>query len=109
MTRHIITHNEIEGFHYYPNAPKFCEYLANKHRHIFTIECWFEVSHNEREIEIIEMQHRIENMIANKFGRPANFDSMSCESIAETIMNEFYNIESCIVTEDGNGGASLTR
>lgn len=109
MTRTIITHNEIIGFHCYPQAPEWCSYLKNKHRHVFVIECHFTVSHNEREIEINEQQKQISQIFLNAFGSPCEFGDMSCESIAEWILNAFVNATEVKVLEDGYGGASLTR
>ena len=109
MKRQVITHNEIEGFHRYPDAPEFCDYLSNAHRHNFVIRCRFGVSHNEREIEIIDQQRKIAVAIEEQFGRPAEFGDMSCEAIAEYLMRVFDGMESCEVLEDGYGGAALSR
>lgn len=109
MKRKVITYNAIEGFHRYPDAPAFCGYLVNLHRHIFVIECRFKVSHNEREIEINDQQQKIGQAIEDKFGRPANFGGVSCESIAEWLLVRFPNMDSCKVLEDGYGGAELSR
>ena len=83
MKRKVLTYNAIEGFHRYPNAPEFCAYLSARHRHIFVIRCEFEVSHNEREIEINEQQHVIEKMLTKRFGSPCEFGDLYCETIAE--------------------------
>lgn len=109
MKREVITHNEIEGFHYYPDAPDFCAYLGNKHRHVFVVRCHFEVSHNEREIEIIDRQREIAERVARQFGSPADFGGFSCEDIAEWLMVEFEDMVYCKVLEDGYGGAALSR
>lgn len=109
MRRFVIIHNEVVGFHRYPNAPAFCKYLEARHRHVFVIECQFEVSHNEREIEINEMQERLRKELQNDFGYPCEFGDMSCESIAEHIIMKFPYCSSVKVLEDGYGGASLTR
>ena len=109
MKRQVLTYNEIEGFHRYPGAPAECAYLADKHRHVFVIECAFEVGHNEREIEIITQQGIIEDFISLHWGRPAQFGTMSCESIAQELIEAFPAMCSCTVKEDGYGGASLTR
>lgn len=108
MRRLVETYNTLVGFHYYPNVPKFCSYLSERHRHQFTIKCQFEVFHNEREIEINEQQNKLYEFLANSFGNPCEFGDMSCESIAERIMTEF-NAYSVTVLEDNYGGATLTR
>lgn len=108
MKRYVLTHNEIEGFHFYPNAPQICDFLAQRHRHVFVIDCLFEVSHNEREIEIITQQREIEKYLKARYGNLCEFGSMSCESIAEELMLNFkaYKVT---VKEDNYGGATLTQ
>lgn len=109
MKREILTHNEVEGFHFYPAAPVGVGYLSNVHRHIFVIKCRAEVTHNEREIEFITEQNRIAATIADGFGKPCTFNSMSCESIAEWLLNALPELTYVEVLEDGYGGAALAR
>lgn len=109
MKREVLTYNEVQGFHYYPNAPKNVDYLSSEHRHIFVIKCRAEVSHNEREIEIITEQDLISKKLVQEFGNPCKFGAMSCESIAEWLLNTLPELISVEVLEDGYGGASLTR
>ena len=109
MQREVITYNQVEGFHNYPGAPDFCHYLASRHRHVFVIRCRFKVSHNDREIEINDMQLQIRNRLVDEFGSPCEFHSLSCESIAQYILNHFPAMSYCEVLEDNYGGAALTR
>lgn len=109
MKRRVITHNEIEGFHAWENAPEICSFLRNEHRHVFVIRCWFEVSGNDREIEIITKQWDIYHFLHSLFGKPCKFKGMSCEDIADMLLKEFTDMNECQVLEDGYGGASLTR
>lgn len=109
MKRYVLTFNNIEGYHYYPNAPEFCSYLAQRHRHIFVIKCEFHISHNDREIEINFQQQEIENFLKERFGYPCEFGGRSCEHIAELLLNNFDKMYKCSVLEDNYGGASLTR
>ena len=109
MKREICTYNDIQGFHFYPNAPSGVGYLSNLHRHVFVIKARAQVSHNEREIEIITEQNVIEGKLEEKYGRPCMFGSMSCESIAEWLLNELPELSYVEVLEDGYGGAALTR
>ena len=101
----VVTDNRIEGFHCWPNAPGRLEFLRYSHRHIFDIRSYFAVSDNDRQIEIIETQHKIAAFIKARYGDPAIFGSLSCEAIAEIIINEFPGCVSCQVLEDGMGGA----
>lgn len=109
MKREVITYNQIEGFHRYPDAPEFCNYLEARHRHIFVIRCRFTVTHCNREIEINAMQRAIEGYLYDRFNYPCEFGELSCEHIAEELLSHFAGMVSAEVLEDGYGGASLTR
>lgn len=105
----VITHNEIEGIHYWKDAFPPVEYLKYPHRHVFVIDCEFKVKDEDREIEIILQQNKIHNYLVDKYGYPAAFGTMSCEMIAEDILGFFPQCETCKVLEDGKGGASVSR
>lgn len=106
----IITHNEIIGSHYWKDAPEKYKYLRNPHRHVFTIRCKFEVSQEDREIEINHMQDLIYEDIRGRFcdcddfGAGVDFGGMSCEQIA-TWCIDYFGCTECEVLEDGFGGA----
>lgn len=109
MKKRVITHNLIEGYHCYPGAPKEVSFLSNRHRHIFVIRCAFEVIDSNREIEIFMQQKKIDEFIISNYGKPAEFYSLSCEMIAEIIINNFNNCVEVEVLEDGFGGAIIQR
>lgn len=111
MKMEVVTYNAIEGFHAYKDAPEFCSYLRDRHRHIFVIRCKFCVSHNDRQIEINRQQRLIETALTANYGNPCEFGNLSCEDIAQWILGKFEseNITAAEVLEDGYGGASLTR
>lgn len=109
MKREVLTYNAIQGFHRWPDATRNVAYLASGHRHLFIIRCRAEVTHNEREIEINTEQDKIERAIKEQFGDPCKFNDMSCESIAEWILNALPELSYVEVLEDGYGGAALTR
>lgn len=105
---YVETYNEIVGFHRYPNAPEFCDYLESRHRHTFVIRCSFAVVHEERQIEINNMQQEIHLLLLRTFGYPCEFGDMSCESIASFILHK-CSADKVTVLEDGYGGATFTR
>lgn len=107
--RQVITYNTVEGFHAWPDAPEACGYLRSRHRHIFVIRTWFNVSHNDREVEINLTGQAIEKAIKDEFGSPCEFGSMSCESIGEFVLSSFPGASRCEVLEDGYGGAALSK
>jgi hypothetical protein len=109
LKKKVVTHNSIEGYHYYPDAPKEVEFLKYPHRHLFDIRCQFKVTDSNREVEIFIQQGAIDMIITKHFGKPADFGDMSCEMIGEWILNEFDNCIEVEVLEDGKGGAVIQR
>ena len=109
---YVITYNEIVGTHKWGNAPERYKYLANEHRHVFKIRCWFKVSHADRDIEINIKQHEIETVIKKEFSstdeKGAAFGNMSCEMICDYLIERFGCV-CCEVLEDGFGGAFVRR
>lgn len=110
MNRYIVTYNTIEGYHKYKDAPERLSYLSNRHRHIFVVRCKFQVSHNNREIEINERQSEINKYLLTKYNvnGSCEFGCMSCEDIAEDIIKNLGANE-VTVLEDNYGGATLSR
>ncbi|MCI6406990.1 hypothetical protein [Veillonella caviae] len=112
MKKHIICNVVVEGFHCWPEAFAIYDYLKERHRHMFNIEMHFPVNDSNREIEFIDQQRLIKEVILNKFGNKlgyAEFGHMSCEHIAEWLLNEFITATYCKVIEDTNGGAYIVR
>ena len=109
MKREVITYNAVEGFHRYPNAPEYCTYQSDRHRHIFEVRCRFEVYNDDREIEINRMQQEISRYFHSRYGTPCEFGGRSCEHIAGELLKAYPSMTSAEVLEDGYGGASLTR
>jgi len=108
ISRHVIIDFDVVGFHYYPDPPKEVDFLKYNHRHLFQIKCNWLVGHNEREKEIFIYTDKVKEWLENEFGLPCDFKNMSCESIAEKILNKF-DCYSVSVLEDGKGGAKLER
>lgn len=105
IRKSIAVRIDVEGLHQWPdcNLPHV-EYLAHLHRHTFQIVCESEVNHNNRDIEFIDLKHKVKHHIATRYYDPAygccNFGSMSCEAIAEGLM-EFFGFDKVSVSEDG--------
>ena len=90
----IVIKTQIEGTHYWSQCNiDEVNFLKNVHRHIFHIRVIKEVSHNERDIEIIQFKRNINDFLKRKFyiesERTHCFNNYSCESIAELILEEF--------------------
>lgn len=111
MKQYVVCVLEIEGFHYWPEAPTEISYLQSTHRHVFSLSVELSVSNGNREIEIITKQNEIRCYLLSRYGDSngtCQFGPMSCEQIAEDILTHF-SASSCIVLEDGYGGAKVVR
>jgi hypothetical protein len=111
MTVLVETYNEVQGLHYWPEAPDEVSFLRDKHRHVFCIHCFFEVGHTNREREIYITQGKINQYLYNKYpqrGHYIDFGKMSCEMIAEDLIINLDCV-SCEVLEDGKGGAIVRK
>lgn len=107
MERLIKVTFQFEGFHKWSGAKSHQEsYLADRHRHVFKCEARLKVSHNNRDVEFIQLKRKILTYIDLKFQR--EFGEMSCESIAEHLLEKF-NLDYVEVTEDGENGAIVCR
>lgn len=56
---YIICKLDVPGFHNWPDAPAGLEYLRSIHRHVFNITARIPVTHDNRDLEIIQTQNRI--------------------------------------------------
>jgi hypothetical protein len=109
----IVVSLQIEGVHHWPECPiDEVNFLKYPHRHVFHIKCKKEVQHNDRDIEIIQLKRRIQFHLSNAFGsgyKNANgcdFGRMSCEDIADLLV-ESFQLNYCSVLEDNENGAEI--
>tara|TARA_R110000772_G_scaffold53171_2_gene121718 strand:- start:4554 stop:4907 length:354 start_codon:yes stop_codon:yes gene_type:complete len=103
----VILDFELVGFHYYEQAPKQVEFLKHNHRHNFQFRLGYNVNDLDREIEIFITEDFIKQYLTESYGSPLNFEQMSCEMIANELL-EFAHEDGCVwveVFEDGKGGA----
>jgi len=109
MKKQVIAQITIEGFHNYPNAPKQVNFLQFPHRHQFVIKVGYEVEDLNREKEIFIARAEIENYINEAYGVPAQFGAMSCEMIANELLE--FGMEDGVkwveVWEEQTGGARI--
>lgn len=113
MKSKIVVRYEFRTLHKYENAPESVSFLRNIHRHKFEVEVKISVTHNDRELEFIIVQHHLAAVVENmcNFNADVADWSMSCEQMAEYIIGQlqaeygddrFYE---CSVFEDGENGA----
>lgn len=81
-----------EGYHYFPGAdtnPVYAtggwddvRHLGLKHMHYFNFKVWVEVSHNNRQIEFIQLRRWIENLYSTG---TLELDHQSCEMLSDAL------------------------
>ena len=103
IKKSVVVTFQFEGIHSWPDCPiEEVSFLRYPHRHMFHVELAKEVSHNDRETEIIMLKRKLEQEFYNKI----NLGSQSCEDIAESLIKK-HNLLYCKVLEDGENGAYL--
>lgn len=107
----VICRTSVEGFHAWKNAPDEFDFLKHRHHHFFNICSQINVNHNDRDVEFIVMANKIKHYIESIYliNGYCEFGGMSCEDIADELMQAFPEMVSCEVNEDGFGGAVITR
>lgn len=113
----IVVNLRFEGFHFWLEAPEEVDFLRHRHRHMFWIRCVAEVSHADRQIELILFKREIVDYLIRTYGKKDNeqqstcwleFGSMSCEMIAQDLC-EAFNLTKCEVSEDGENGGLVVK
>ena len=109
----IIVKLAVEGVHKWAECPILeVNYLKNEHRHMFHITCKKSVSHNERQVEIIQLKHQLNKFLNDTFFKKEigclDFQNMSCETIAETLLKAFQ-LNYVEVLEDNENGAAIAK
>ena len=108
----IVVNLQVEGVHCWPECDvDGVEFLKNEHRHMFHICGKKEVSHDDREIEIIDLKRQIWSYLMGEYKMAKSpecctFGRMSCEAIARLLTDKF-GLYYCSVLEDGENGAEI--
>lgn len=111
MRSHVGIVLTVQGYHQYPDAPEQVAFLRDEHRHLFKIECVFNVVDLNRELEFFIMRQKIEDHLDITYPKRLNgykFGAMSCEMIAHELLNAF-NLEACTVREDDENWGRVYR
>jgi hypothetical protein len=113
MRTEIIVTVNIPGFHYWDGASATVNFLSDLHYHNFSIVTYKEVTCLDREIEYFEFAEKIKEFIHKQFPmnessvvRAVNFGTMSCEMIAQVLV-EGMHLSACEVWEDQYFGSKV--
>ena len=100
----------IEGVHCWPDCPfEEVAFLRDPHRHQFVIKAHKQVFHDDRDVEFIMLQRKIFQYVYLTYADEngvCQFGSMSCEMIADELLERF-DLVMCDVSEDGENGAMV--
>lgn len=100
----IYVRFQFEAFHRWPEAPPQHAYLASPHRHIFHCRVGFKVTHENRDLEFIELK-RMATEVALRAKPKA--ETWSCETWARHLVEQL-GAHFAEVEEDGENGARFS-
>jgi len=105
MRKLIVIRTQFEAIHNWIDCDILeVDFLRFPHRHIFYVTIKFTVRNNNREIEFLTFKKQLDKYISRNFG--SNVGSMSCEDIAEKLLNKF-DASFVSVFEDNENGAEV--
>ena len=113
-TAYIKTKLEVEGFHYWADAPEEVKFLRANHRHIFIITAIYKVNHCDRDLEFFLLRDKTKKALDYLYTKDLVtggilFKGRSCETIAldlQRILKHLQPLE-IEVSEDGENSAIL--
>lgn len=113
LKTYVFCQLQVEGIHCWPDCPlPEVIYLKSPHRHIFHIRAEIQVSHDNRDVEFIQLKHKIHKYLHDNFWSDQyqcfNFRTFSCEQIA-TFLIVTFDLVKCEVNEDGENGAIIIK
>ncbi len=86
------------------NAPEKVKFLRDPHRHEFHVTLTMEVSHDNRDIEFIQLKEQLDGYLRVNWENSSSGNS--CEQVAKHILN-YFDAYSVSVSEDGENGATV--
>lgn len=107
----IVVRFQLEGIHRWKDAEEKepeVDFLSFPHRHMFHFEIRKVVNHDDRDIEIILFKRAVMEYLIEKYGSPCDFDTKSCEMLAQEVADKFECF-SAQVMEDNENGALIQR
>jgi len=114
---HIEVSISQDALHFWPEAGDVLPsraYLSSPHHHTFHITACVKVQHSNRDVEFHDFKHELRKVVRNiiswEVGGAASFGPLSCEAIAQMILEQFPdNVFEVRVFEDEDCGAVVRR
>lgn len=115
MQTNIVVTLQVEALHCWPEAkdkiPQMA-FLSDLHRHIFHFKVEKIVSHDDRDIEIIQFKRELQDYFNRNYFNSqlniCNFEHRSCEMLCKDLM-EAYNLVMVECLEDAENGAVVRK
>jgi len=116
MRKSIWIKTYFQGLHHWPECPhEDVKFLRDKHEHCFHVRVAIQVSHDDRDLEFIQVREFINSLIDLMYGEDKIKDlgHKSCEMIGSELWvciashKPQWKIASIEVSEDGRVGALL--
>lgn len=117
MKTNVIVKLQFEGLHHWPGVVEHKEleevhFLSALHRHIFHVTAKKEVTHDDRDVEIIKLKRNIQEYLNRRYWTEGanchHLGAMSCEMLAKELA-KFFGLNYCEVLEDGENGAEYIQ
>jgi hypothetical protein len=115
-TIYLVINTQFAAVHHWPlcDIEHSQSYLRHPHRHLFFIRMKWQVSHENRELEFIELKNQVDDFLRNKYDtfKKQRYStpfvgSTSCEELACILLEAFPNAFYCRVMEDNENGAEV--
>lgn len=106
--RFVICTLEFSATHNWPEAPDAVGFLRHPHRHVFKVVATANVEYNDRDIEFITLKQKLQGFCNNNYADQW-LGRKSCEDIAQELLEQFPELSSVTISEDGENGATLRR
>jgi 6-pyruvoyl-tetrahydropterin synthase len=108
----VFCRTRFVAFHRWKDAPEKFKYLSAPHRHEFHVTVEVSVSHDNRDVEFIELRDKVDYYIHGKYGHSdykfptGDSCEMMCDYLAFQLSDlEEYYVKRIEVSEDGENGA----
>ena len=115
MKTFVWATTQIESWHRWVDAPEQYAYLRNSHRHMFHVKVELSVDGLDREVEFIDLKHRVGKWCEDLQSTSEFASGTSCEHMARYVLDavdEYYGPDRGIivtVSEDGENGATVIK
>lgn len=105
----IIINTRFSAIHFWPDCPiEEVNYLTYPHRHEFHVKVKAPVTHENRDIEFIQLKNKIQTWISDNWDKQ-NLKSKSCETMCSELMFIFPVLNYVRVLEDGENGSEKIK